>query len=158
VIELVEITDEILLLEWVIRFLILSISSSELVIEAVPLFVIVFAIILILLHSILLLLASVHSKSFFESKRINLLKDSFESNERLLKNLMPMLLSKLCNDRDKHREGLLLVGLKDVEEVVIFKEAHSSVSNLKMDTPNAFNNSFEEAGNKVLNLIYFTNF
>ena len=110
-IELVEIADEVLLLEWVIRFLILSIRSSELVVEAVPLFVIVFAIILILLHSVLLLLACIHPERLFESEGIDLLEDSFESNERLLKDLMPMLLSKLCNNRDEHRECLFLVGL-----------------------------------------------
>jgi hypothetical protein len=43
---------------------------------------------------------------------------------------MPVIISKLSNDRDQKGESLALVALKNVEEIVIFEEAHRSITNL----------------------------
>ena len=43
---------------------------------------------------------------------------------------MPMVLSELNNDRYEDGESLVLVSLKNVEEVVILEEAHCAVSYL----------------------------
>jgi hypothetical protein len=71
---------------------------------------------------------------------------------------MPVVVSKLNYYRHKHWEGFLLVGLEYVEEVIIFKEAHCSVSDLEMDTSYASNNSLEQSRNQMVNLVYFANF
>ena len=69
-----------------------------------------------------------------------------------------MVLGQVYDDRDKHRERLVLVRLQDVEEVIILKEAHSSVSYLQMDATNALDNSLEQLWNQVLNLVDFAYF
>ena len=77
-------------------------------------------------------------------------------NQDLL--LVPVVVSQVNNDWDQHWEGLVLVGLQNVEEIVIFKEAHSSVSHLQVNATNAPHDSLEESLNQVLNLVYFTDF
>ena len=69
-----------------------------------------------------------------------------------------MVLGQVYDDRDKHRERLVLVRLQDVEEVIVLKEAHSSVSYLQMDATNALDNSLEQLWNQVLNLVDFAYF
>ena len=69
-----------------------------------------------------------------------------------------MVLGQVYDDRDKHRERLVLVRLQDVEEVIILKEAHSSVSNLQMNTTDTLDNSLEQLWNQVLNLVDFAYF
>jgi hypothetical protein len=54
-----------------------------------------------------------------------------------------VVVSEVHNDGDEHWEGSVLVGLKDVQEVVIFKEAHGTVSNLQVNSANALHNSLE---------------
>ena len=71
---------------------------------------------------------------------------------------MPVIISQVHNDGNEHGEGLVLVGLQNVEEIVIFKEAHGSVGNLQVDTANTSYNSLKELSNQGFNLIYFTNF
>lgn len=66
-----------------------------------------------------------------------------------------MIICKVYYDWDQHRESFVLVCLKNVEEIVILKEAHGSVSHLQMDASNASNNSFEELWNQVVNFINF---
>ena len=61
-----------------------------------------------------------------------------------------MILSQVNNDWHKHWEGLLLVGLQDVEEVVIFEEAHGSVSDLQVDAANALDDPLEQLRNQML--------
>jgi len=69
-----------------------------------------------------------------------------------------MLVCEFCNDRHQQWEGLVLVSLQNVEEVVILKEAHCSISYLQMNTSNALHNSLEEFGNELLNLLNLTDF
>lgn len=69
-----------------------------------------------------------------------------------------MVLSKVDNNWHKHWECLVLVGLQDIEEIIILEEAHRSISNLQMNTTNTSDDSLEESGNQVLYLINFTYF
>jgi hypothetical protein len=71
---------------------------------------------------------------------------------------MPMVFGQIDNDGDQHWECFLLIGFEDVQEVVVFEETHSSISDLKMNATNAFNNSFEKSRNKVFNSINLAHF
>ena len=157
-VEIVEVLDEIAALEWERWLLKFWVLSLDLLVEFVPFLVESFSILFILLDGILLLLVRVHLEGLIKSKRIDFFEDGLESNQRFLEDLMPVILSKIDNDWNKHWECLLLVSLQDVQEVIILKEAHCSVSNLKVDTSNALNDSLEKFWNKVLNLVNFTDF
>jgi hypothetical protein len=69
---------------------------------------------------------------------------------------MPVVLSQIHYHRDKHGEGFLFVGLQDVQEIVIFKEAHSSISHLQMNTANTFHDTLEKSRDQVLDAINLT--
>ena len=69
---------------------------------------------------------------------------------------MPMVLSKVHNYRNQHWECFFFVGLKNVEEVVILKETHGSISDLKMDTTNALDDSLEKLSDQSIDLVNFT--
>lgn len=56
---------------------------------------------------------------------------------------MPVVLSQVDNDGHQHRECLLLVGLQDVEEVVVLKVAHGTIGDLKVNTANTLNDPLE---------------
>ena len=71
---------------------------------------------------------------------------------------MPMVFSQINDDWHQHRESLLLVRLENIQEVVIFEEAHRSVSNLKMDASDTFHYPLEQAWNQVLNFVNFADF
>jgi len=71
---------------------------------------------------------------------------------------VPVIISKVDYYRYKHGEGLVLVSFEDVEEVVIFKETHSPVSYLQVDSSNASHNPLEELGNEMFNFVDFTHF
>ena len=71
---------------------------------------------------------------------------------------MPVVFCKINYDGYKHRKGLFFVGFKNVEKVIIFKEAHCSVSNLQMDTPNALHDSLKKSRDQRFNLLNFANF
>ena len=68
------------------------------------------------------------------------------------------MLSKIHDNGDEHGEGLVLVGLQDVEEVIVLEEAHGTIGDLKMVSTNGSDDALEEAGNQVLNLLNFANF
>jgi energy-converting hydrogenase A subunit M len=125
-------------------------------VELLPFGVEVLPIFLVHGDGVLLLLTWVQLESFVESKRIDFLKDSLKSNQGLLENLVPVVISEVTNDWHKHWEGLLLIGLEDVQEVIILKEAHCSISNLEMDSTNASNNSLEQFVDKMFDLVNFT--
>ena len=129
-IQLVEIAYQILLFEWVLRLCVAGIALFEFLIEAFPLAVVVLAVVLVLLHRVLLLLRGVHTEGLLEGEGVDLLKDRFKGDQGFLQDLVPVLVRQLGDHRDQHREGLVLVGLQDVQEVVILKEAHGPVSDL----------------------------
>mgnify|MGYP006971446968 CR=1 FL=1 len=73
---------------------------------------------------------------------------------------MPMVFSQVNDHWYQHRECLFLIGFKNIKEIVILEEAHSSISHLEMDSSNALDNSFEQSWDKMLhlvNLAYFKN-
>lgn len=129
-IQLVEIAYQILLFEWVLRLCVAGIALFEFLIEAFPLAVVVLAVVLVLLHRVLLLLRGVHTEGLLEGEGVDLLKDRLKGDQGFLQDLVPVLVRQLRDNRDQHREGLVLVGLQDVQEVVILKEAHGPVSDL----------------------------
>lgn len=67
-----------------------------------------------------------------ESLGIDFLQNGLEGVERFLEDLVPVSLSHVDDDWDKKGEGVALVSLEDVEEIVILEKAHCSVGNLKM--------------------------
>ena len=72
--------------------------------------------------------------------------------------LVPVIISKVNNDRNKHWKGLIFIGFENIEEVVIFKEAHGPISHLQMNTSNTSYNSLEQLRDQVLYLINLTDF
>jgi len=71
---------------------------------------------------------------------------------------MPVIFSEINDNWYKHGESLLFVCLQNIQEVVVFKEAHSSICDLEMDAANAPDNSFEQSRDQVLNLLNFADF
>ena len=69
-----------------------------------------------------------------------------------------MVLSEVHDDWNQHGEGFLLVGLQDIEEVVVLEETHGPVGNLQMDAANALDDSLEKLGNEVLDLVHLADF
>lgn len=57
---------------------------------------------------------------------------------------MPVVVSKIYDNRDKHGESFVLIVLQDIQEVVVLKEAHGTISNLKMDASNASYDSLKK--------------
>ena len=57
---------------------------------------------------------------------------------------MPVVFGKLHNHWDQHGESLVLIGFENVQEIVILKEAHSSIGHLKMNSANASDNPLEK--------------
>ena len=121
-----------------------------------PFLIQVLSVLFVLLNCIQLLLLGVHLECFIKCKRIDFLQDGLEGDQGLLQNLMPMVFGQVNNDWHEHWEGLLLVSLEDVQEVVVLKEAHGSISNLKMDTTDALDNSLEESWDQMFDLVNLT--
>lgn len=59
---------------------------------------------------------------------------------------MPVVVCEVYNDGDQHGEGLIFIGLQDVQEVVVLEETHGSIGYLQVDTTNAPDYSLEELG------------
>jgi len=95
VVEFVEVANQILLLEGVLGLLVAAILVTELLVKTFPLLVVVLAVVLVLLDCVLFLLVSIHAEGLLESERIYLFEDGFESDQRLLEDLVPMFVCKL---------------------------------------------------------------
>ena len=67
-----------------------------------------------------------------------------------------MVVSEVNYHWNQHWESLFFVSFENVEEIVIFKEAHCSISNLQVNSSNASYYSLEQLWNKVLNFVNFT--
>ena len=96
-----------------------------------------------------------HLLGFFESDGVDLFQDGPQGNQRLLQDLVPVVLGEVHDDRYQDGEGLVLVRLQDIEEVVILKEAHGSVSHLQVISTDTFNNSLEKALDQRLDVFNF---
>ena len=69
---------------------------------------------------------------------------------------MPVRICELIDNWYEHGEGLVLVCLEDIEEVVILEEAHGTISDLQVITTDRLDDSLEEAGDQMLNLFNLT--
>ena len=66
-----------------------------------------------------------------------------------------MVLREVNDDGHEDWEGLVLVGLENIEEVVILEETHGSVSHLQMITANTLDNTLEEPLNQWFDVLDF---
>jgi hypothetical protein len=69
---------------------------------------------------------------------------------------MPMVVSQVYYYWYKHGKGLIFICLQNVEEIIVLKEAHCSISDLQVDTSDTSYDSLEEPWNQVFNFINFT--
>jgi len=130
----------------------------DLVVQFFPFAIKVLPFFLVLLDSELGASTRGHLEGFFEGVGIYLLQNSLEGNEGLLQDLVPVVVGQVHDHRDQHGEGLVLVGLEDVQKVVILEEAHRSIGNLEMDSANALHDSLEQTRNEPVYLLDFTHF
>ena len=79
-------------------------------IKLIPLLVKLLPVFFILFHCIDFLLCRVHLERVVKGKWVNLFENCFEGDEGFLQDLMPMVLSQVHNNWDKHWEGFLFVG------------------------------------------------
>jgi len=114
VIELVVVANAAGRSEWDRRLGIVGLALLQLAVEFVPFAVKVLAIFLVLRYSVCFASGGCHLQSLFEGVGINLFKDGLECNQRLLENLMPVILSQVNDDWHKHWECFILVGLQYV--------------------------------------------
>jgi len=63
---------------------------------------------------------------------------------------MPVVVSKLGNNRDKQRESVCLEVSNNIQEEFVLKEAHGSVSYLEMRSSNALHDSLEEFRDNIV--------
>ena len=71
---------------------------------------------------------------------------------------MPVVFSEVHDNGHEHGEGLVLVGLQDVQEIVILEETHRTVSHLQMDTTDALHDTLEETRDQMLDPVDFAHF
>lgn len=69
-----------------------------------------------------------------------------------------MVLSQINDHGHEHGESLALVGLQNIEEVVVLEEAHSAIGNLQMDSANALHDAFEKTWYQWLDFLNFAHF
>lgn len=155
VVELVVVSNELVFAEWKRGLLEVGVSTNKFGVELLPLVVIILSLVLILFDSEYFALFWLHLESFLEGIWIDLLQDSLQSNQTLLKNLVPVILSEIVDNWDEHWESLVLVGLEDVQKVVILEEAHGSISYLQVISANRLDDSLEQLGNQILDLVDF---
>ena len=154
-VELVVVSNELVFAEWECGLFPVGVLVGDLGVKICPLAVKVRSLVLILLDSEYFAVCWLHFEGFLEGIRIDLLQDSLQSNQTLLENLVPVILSEIVDDWDEHGESLLLVGLKDVQEVVILEEAHGSISYLQVISANWLDNSLEQLGDQIYDLVDF---
>ena len=107
----IELFDQGAASEWHSWLLEIWLLSFYFGMELLPLLVQVLSVFFILFDRVLFLLLSVHLESLIKCKWINFLQDSFQSDERFLQNLMPMVLCEVHNDWNKHWECFIFIGL-----------------------------------------------
>ena len=71
---------------------------------------------------------------------------------------MPVVLGEVDDDWHEHWEGLLLVGLQNVQEVVVLEEAHGPIGHLQMDATDTSDDSLEQLDDQVLDLVHLADF
>lgn len=71
---------------------------------------------------------------------------------------MPMSFSQVTNDWYQQWESVRFVCFENVKEIIVFEEAHGSISDLQVETGNALNKSLENFRNVWLKFLNFTSF
>jgi hypothetical protein len=154
----VEVSNQSIFLERDHRLHIIWFGQHKFIVQFTPSLVVVRAVVVCLVDSVNFPSCWSQLECFIKCVWINFFEDSFQSYQTLLEDFMPVIFSKINDDRNEHWESLLFVGLQDVQEVVVFKETHSTVCNLQMDATNALDYPLEKAGDQRLNLFDFANF
>jgi len=157
-IQLIKISNQFIALKWHLWLSITWHLLLEFHVQLVPLFIKLLSILRVLLNLVSALLLRSHLERIVEGEWVDLFEDCFESDERFLQDFVPVILSQVHDDWDEHGERLLLVGLENVEEIVILEEAHGSIGNLQMNTTNTFDDSLEQLRNQRLNFVNLANF
>lgn len=155
-IEFIEISDQIILFERQYRSNVCFIFAHDLLVESIPFFVERLPIRFVLLNHIDLFLRASHLQRFIEGKWVDFLQNCFECNQGLLQDFVPVVFRQINDNRNQHWESLFFICLQNVQEVIIFKEAHRSIGNLKVDTADTFNNSLEKFWDQTIYFVYFT--
>jgi hypothetical protein len=93
-------------------------------------------------------------ESLLKGLEVNLLENRLQGVERLLQDLVPVGFSHMADDGYQQREGVGFVGLEDCQEVVIFEEAHGTISHLQVQPRNALHQPLKEFGNVGLQLLH----
>ena len=130
--------------------------GGQLLVERIPPAVERLSILIILFDGVSLFETRGHLERFLECIRVDLFQDGLQSDETLLQNFVPVILGQVNDDRYQHWERLVFVGFQDIQEVVVLKEAHGSVSDLQVDTANALDDSLEELVDQMIDFVNFT--
>ena len=64
----------------------------------------------------------------------------------------------MTNNWNQQWESIRLVSFKNVQEVIIFEETHGAISDLKVETRDAFDKSLEDLRNVWLELLHLASF
>lgn len=142
-VERVEVTNEPFLYEWAYGLLIAGFTGFQLTVECGPLLIELVSLLDLLLDAELLAKLGLHLHGLFERIRVDLFEDRLQCDQRLLQNLVPMVLRQVYDDWHEHGERLVLVSLQDVEEVVILEKAHGAIGNLQVISTNALHDTFK---------------
>ena len=143
VVECVKVANQVVFDEGLGWLLVARNRLLQLVVQLAPFVVQGGSLFNVLLHAELLALCRLHLEGLFESIWVNLFQDGLEGNQGLLQDLVPMVLGEAGDDGHEHGEGFVLVGLQDVQEVVVLEEAHGAVSNLQVVTTNRLDDTFK---------------
>ena len=179
-IERVVVADQVVASEGKLRLDKGGVLSLDGRVDLVPLFVEGLAVIFVLLGAVVLFVSLAHLQGLVEFQRVNLLKDGLEGDERVLQDLVPVVLREVDDHGHEHREGLLLVGLDDVQKVVILEETHgfarhvnrmefrqrlpgsntlyrlaTILAELQGDIPTALHDPLEQPRDQRLDLVHF---
>lgn len=95
----VEVTNQTLRCEWLFRRNIVALTCLQLVVKFFPFLVEVLSLSWLLFDSKLLLLLWLHLQGVLKSVWINLFQNCLQGNERLLKDLVPVILGEMHDDR-----------------------------------------------------------
>jgi len=152
-VKFIEILNQTAASEWTVGFYEGCVTCFKLGVKFVPLLVHDLPIFLVLLDCVFLPLRGAHLEGLIEGQRIDLLQDGLECDQRLLQDLVPVVLSQMHNNGHQHGECFLLVGFENVQEIVILEEAHGSVSNLQMDSSDALHDPLEQLADERLHLV-----
>jgi hypothetical protein len=159
-VQVVEVLDRLFFGEWLQRLFVLVGAKGTFALgdKFCPLLVELSSLSLTLLDLVLFFGFVVHLERLFEGKGVNFFHNSFQGNQRFLQDFVPVVVSQVNDDWNKHWESLLLVVLEDVQEVVILEEAHSSVSDLQVEASDADSDSLEKSWDQVVDLVDFAHF